>query len=72
MEQTSLVRKERPALLPGCRKALGMELSVFDTTTSTWIEHVDTGKKAHSVAADPLNNHNFPQNGRGIVVYAET
>ena len=34
-------------------------LGVIDADTSRWIENYPTGQDAHSVAANPLNNHIF-------------
>ncbi len=44
-----------------------LELSVVYAAAGTWIEHVDTGKKAHSVAIDPLNKRIFPENAQGAL-----
>lgn len=49
----------------------GPVLGVIDAVTNTWIANAPTGPNAHSVAADPINNHIFvPIRGLGIAVYA--
>ncbi len=49
----------------------GPVLGVIDAETNTWLTNVPTGPNAHSVAADPINNHIFvPLKGKGIAVYA--
>jgi len=48
----------------------GPVLGVIDAESNTWITNVPTGPNAHSVAADPINNHIFvPVRGRGILVF---
>jgi hypothetical protein len=37
----------------------GPVLGVIDAGTNTWLQNVPTGSNAHSVAADPFNNHIF-------------
>ena len=37
----------------------GPVLGVIDAVTNTWLQNVATGANAHSVAADPFNNHIF-------------
>ncbi len=47
--------------------SIGLVLSVVYATAGTWIEHVATEKRIHSVAVDPLNKHIVLENGRGAL-----
>jgi len=48
----------------------GPVLGVIDAMTNTWIQNVPTGRNAHSVAANPINDEIFvPLRGMGIGVY---
>jgi DNA-binding beta-propeller fold protein YncE len=64
-------RGDRHFYLAAFTNPAGPGLSVVDAATGSWVEHVATVKKAHSVAADPLTNHIFvSETGRRIVFYA--
>jgi DNA-binding beta-propeller fold protein YncE len=46
-------------------------LGVIDAEDNTWITNIPTGPNAHSVAANPRNNHIFvPLRGKGVAVFA--
>jgi len=46
-------------------------LGVIDAEDNKWITNIPTGPNAHSVAADPINNHIFvPLKGKGVAVFA--
>jgi DNA-binding beta-propeller fold protein YncE len=46
-------------------------LGVIDAEDNEWITNIPTGPNAHSVAADPINNHIFvPLRGQGVAVFA--
>jgi len=46
-------------------------LGVIDAEDNEWITNIPTGPNAHSVAADPINNHIFvPLRGKGVAVFA--
>jgi DNA-binding beta-propeller fold protein YncE len=48
----------------------GPVLGIIDAMTDTWIQNVTTGPRAHSVAANPINDEIFvPLRGMGIGVY---
>jgi len=48
----------------------GPVLGIIDAMTNTWIQNVPTGRNAHSVAANPINDEIFvPLRGMGIGVY---
>ena len=45
-------------------------LGVIDAEDNEWITNIPTGPNAHSVAADPINNHVFvPLKGQGVAVF---
>jgi DNA-binding beta-propeller fold protein YncE len=45
-------------------------VGIIDARTNEWLQNIPTVLGAHSVAADPRNNHIFvPQRGRGVVIY---
>lgn len=47
-------------------------LGVIDAEDNEWITNIPTGPNAHSVAADPINNHVFvPLRGKGVAVFAQ-
>jgi DNA-binding beta-propeller fold protein YncE len=45
-------------------------LGIVDAATNGWIQNLPTGAAAHSVAADPTNNHVFVPVPNGIAVFA--
>jgi DNA-binding beta-propeller fold protein YncE len=46
-------------------------LGVIDADSNEWITNIPTGPNAHSVAANPINNHIFvPLRGKGVAVFA--
>jgi DNA-binding beta-propeller fold protein YncE len=45
-------------------------VGIIDARTNQWLQNIPTVLGAHSVAADPKNNHIFvPQRGKGVVIY---
>jgi hypothetical protein len=45
-------------------------VAIIDAGTNQWLQNIPTVQLAHSVAADPKNDHIFvPQRGKGVVIY---
>jgi hypothetical protein len=69
--------KDSRYYLAACGMPGGAVLGVIDAKTNAWVANVPTAKNAHSVAANPGNNHIFvpltpnPECPQGcIAVYA--
>jgi DNA-binding beta-propeller fold protein YncE len=46
-------------------------LGIIDAATNQWIQNLPTGTAAHTVAADPTNNHIFVAVPTGIAVFSK-